>query len=304
MWRFLTTTLLLTMSLCGFAQHKMSSAHYVSLYKDMAVEKMSMYGIPASITLAQGLLESGNGGSELAVRANNHFGIKCGRGWFGEKVYHDDDAKGECFRSYRSVDESYRDHSLFLTKNQRYAGLFRLDRLDYKSWAYGLSQAGYATNPKYPELLIGIIEKNGLYKYDIEQNLGGLIGRNIFVGEGDAPTVEARTGRTWGRRNGVKYIVASDGDTFKSLARQTGLSIEKLLKLNDLKTTGKLQAGEHIYLKAKKGRSNFVSTYQAVVGESARDVAQKFGIKLSSLKRLNKELRHSDPREGQILLLR
>lgn len=292
------------MSVCGFAQHKMSAAAYVSLYKDMAIEKMSMYGIPASITLAQGLLESGNGGSELAVRANNHFGIKCGRSWFGEKVYHDDDAKGECFRSYRSVDESYRDHSLFLTQNPRYAGLFRLDRLDYKSWAYGLREAGYATNPNYPELLIGIIEKNGLYKYDIEQNLGGLIGRNIFVGEGDAPKVDARTGRTWGRKNGVKYIVVGDGDTFKTLSRLTGVSIEKLLKINDLTTTRPLQAGEHIYLKVKKGRSNFVSTYMADAGESAHDVAQKFGIKLSKLKRLNKELRHSDPRAGQILLLR
>lgn len=292
------------LGLNAMGQHKMSASQYVSMYKGLAIEKMALYSIPASITLAQGLLESGNGGSELAVKANNHFGIKCGKNWRGEKVYHDDDSKGECFRSYKTVDESYRDHSTFLSQNQRYASLFRLDKRDYKAWAYGLKEAGYATNPKYPELLIGIIERNGLYKYDIEDNLGGIIGKNIFVGEGDAPKEDNKTGRVWGRTNGVKYIVVEADDTFFSLSKLTGLSVEKLLKLNDLPVTIPLKKGDKIYLKSKKGSNKFVSTHQVQPNESVRDIAQKFGLKERAVVRLNRELKHSAPRTGQIVLLR
>lgn len=296
--------LLVLITIPAAAQRKMSAAEYIAMYKDLAIEKMSLYGIPASISLSQGLLESGNGGSELAVKANNHFGIKCGKDWRGERVYHDDDSAGECFRAYRTVDESYRDHSHFLTRNQRYASLFKLDKLDYKAWAHGLKEAGYATNPKYPELLIGVIEKNGLYKYDIPQNLGGLIGQHIFIGEGNAPKADRKTGRIWGHTNRVKYIIAESGDNFAHIAEASGVSIEKLLKLNDLPTTIPLKDGDKIYLKAKKGKSKFVSTYQVQPNQSARDIAQKFGIKERALKRLNKELKHSEPKTGQIVLLR
>ncbi len=148
------------------AQYKMSTREYVSTYKNMAIQEMKQFGIPASITLAQGLLESGNGGSTLAVKGNNHFGIKCRGDWDGRKIYHDDDEKGECFRRYRNAEHSYRDHSKFLRESKRYASLFELQPTDYRGWAYGLKAAGYATNPRYAELLISLIEKNDLHKYD------------------------------------------------------------------------------------------------------------------------------------------
>ncbi|MEA3436973.1 MAG: glucosaminidase domain-containing protein, partial [Thermodesulfobacteriota bacterium] len=148
------------------AQHKISVEDYILTYKDVAMDKMEVYGIPASITLAQGILESGSGNSELARKANNHFGIKCHKDWNGKTFHTDDDAKNECFRKYKSPDKSYRDHSLFLTQRDRYADLFKLKVTDYKGWARGLKKAGYATNPKYPQLLIKIIEENRLYEFD------------------------------------------------------------------------------------------------------------------------------------------
>ncbi len=142
---------------------------YVDIYKDIAVAEMQNYGIPASITLAQGILESNCGGSELAVNANNHFGIKCQKEWTGKTYLKDDDKEDECFRKYKTVEDSYRDHSEFLKTRPWYAALFTLDITDYKGWAYGLKQAGYATNPKYSELLIKIIEDNKLYRFDTKE---------------------------------------------------------------------------------------------------------------------------------------
>tara|TARA_B100000900_G_scaffold410039_1_gene427018 strand:- start:12959 stop:13825 length:867 start_codon:yes stop_codon:yes gene_type:complete len=147
------------------AAQDMSRTEYIFKYKDLAVAEMNQYGIPASITLSQGVLESGNGNSELARKAKNHFGIKCHSSWEGKKVYHDDDEAQECFRKYPTVAASYRDHSVFLQK-ARYANLFELAITDYKGWAKGLKKAGYATNPEYPELLIKIIENNQLQQYD------------------------------------------------------------------------------------------------------------------------------------------
>ena len=145
---------------------KMTREEYIKTYAPLAVEQMACFGIPASITLAQGLLESSNGNSELAVKANNHFGIKCSNSWTGEGYRHDDDAPQECFRVYNSVLESYIDHSLILMERKWYQPLFELDMKDYKAWAHGLKKAGYATNPKYADLLIEIIEKYDLHKYD------------------------------------------------------------------------------------------------------------------------------------------
>ena len=143
-----------------------NSSSYFVTYKDLAIEEMHNSGIPASITLAQGYLESGRGVSELATKSNNHFGIKCKKSWTGEKVYHDDDAKGECFRKYSTIEDSYRDHSEFLKTRSWYAPLFKLELTDYKGWAKGLKKAGYATNPAYPKLLISIIEQHGLDEFD------------------------------------------------------------------------------------------------------------------------------------------
>lgn len=282
----------------------MSAEEYARAYGDMAIEKMRIYGIPASITLAQGMLESGYGGSELAIKANNHFGIKCGKNWNGQKIYHDDDAKGECFRKYKSVDDSYRDHSNFLSTNRRYDPLFALEPLDYKGWARGLKAAGYATNPQYAELLIDLIERHKLNRYDIPSNMGGLLGQNIFSGEGDAPKPEKHTGRTWGRTNGVKYIVAQKGDSWQSLSSQYKVPMHRLLKINDLPATIPIDPGDHIYLKTKKSKNRYADIHTVQANQSARDVAQVYGIRLAALKRLNPSIKGAEPKTGSTLRLR
>jgi flagellum-specific peptidoglycan hydrolase FlgJ len=144
-----------------------TTTQYISVYKDIAMQEMRIYNIPASITLAQAILESGSGKGTLAVKANNHFGIKC-HDWKGKKVYHDDDRRQECFRKYKNSNNSFRDHSEFLANRKRYASLFKLKKYDYKSWAKGLRLAGYATDKKYPQKLIGLIERYELYQYDKE----------------------------------------------------------------------------------------------------------------------------------------
>lgn len=295
--------LLLSPSL-SFAQRKMTPDEYTNMYKDVAIEKMALYGIPASITIAQGMLESGYGGSELSRKANNHFGIKCGKNWRGGKSYHDDDAQNECFRKYRTVGESYRDHSKFLTENKRYAALFALDILDYKGWAHGLKAAGYATNPKYANLLIDLIERNDLHRYDIPQTLGGIFGSRIFVGEGDAPNPERKTGRTWGRTNGVKYIVATEGDTWNSLSKEYNIKLSRILRFNDLPVTIPIKAGEHIYIRTKKSKNKFADRHTIQPGENKRSIAQKYGVKLSSLERMNRVVRRGEPKAGDIIRLK
>lgn len=207
---------------------------YVYNFADIAKDEMKLYGIPASITLAQGVLESNAGQGELTLKSNNHFGIKC-NGWQGEKVYHDDDALDECFRKYNNPKYSFRDHSLFLTDRRRYAALFKLNRDDYKAWAYGLKSAGYATDPKYPAKLISIIERYELYKYDDE-----VLGNGNRKGKAnDEKKVDYTS---------IRYTVKK-GDTLYSISRKYGLSIEELKKLNNLKSNN-LAIGQKLYVKS------------------------------------------------------
>lgn len=191
---------------------------YIDSFSEIAKNNMRTHGIPASITLAQGILESGAGKGKLAQNANNHFGIKCHTGWTGESVKHDDDAAQECFRKYNHPSESYRDHSLFLTSRSRYASLFKLDKGDYEAWAKGLKAAGYATDVKYPAKLIGIIERFDLYQYDNE-----VLSRNYTAAKKD-PVAELAAGN---------YTV-QPGDTLYSLSRKFNLSVDELKKLNNL----------------------------------------------------------------------
>ena len=191
---------------------------YIDSFSEIAKNNMRIHGIPASITLAQGILESGAGKGKLAQNANNHFGIKCHTGWTGESVKHDDDAAQECFRKYNHPSESYRDHSLFLTSRSRYASLFKLDKGDYEAWAKGLKAAGYATDVKYPAKLIGIIERFDLYQYDNE-----VLSRNYTAAKKD-PVAELAAGN---------YTV-QPGDTLYSLSRKFNLSVDELKKLNNL----------------------------------------------------------------------
>ena len=201
---------------------------YIDNYSTIAVQEMLQYGIPASITLAQGILESGAGRGELTSKANNHFGIKCHRGWTGERVYHDDDEKGECFRKYKDPKYSFRDHSLFLSERTRYQGLFKLKKDDYKGWARGLKKAGYATDPKYPNKLISIIERYDLTQYD-EKILGG----------GSSPVNLDDTKIT-------TYTVIK-GDTLYSIARRYNLTVDTLKEYNGLQDTT-ISVGQTLYL--------------------------------------------------------
>ena len=260
---------LLTMFVCLVLQAQTRNKQYESYikqYRDLAVEEMKKYRIPASITLAQGLLESGAGQSTLARKSNNHFGIKCGSDWRGKTVSHDDDARGECFRAYKHPKQSYEDHSKFLANRPRYASLFKLDITDYKGWARGLKKAGYATNPRYAEQLIGIIELYDLHKYDRK---GGL----KWMKENPNPH------QTY-IANGLVYIVVRAGDSWKSISKELDISQKKLRKYNDLYKGYALQVGDILYLEKKNrkaGKEHIVHVLRA--GESMYSISQKYGIR-------------------------
>ncbi len=206
-------------------------ANYIEDFKDAAIKEMQLYKIPASITLAQGILESGSGAGRLAVEANNHFGIKCHTGWTGGRIYHDDDEDQECFRKYKDPDYSYRDHSLFLTQRKRYAGLFELAQNDYKGWARGLRKAGYATDKKYPQKLISLIERYDLDQYD-DVALGNP------VDEPDPIPVPA----------GATRHTVRAGDTLYSLGKLYGISVDDLKKKNNLRSND-LSIGQVLIVK-------------------------------------------------------
>ncbi len=269
-------------------------SQYIEKWKDVAIDNMEKFGIPASITLAQGILESGDGNSMLAREANNHFGIKC-HGWKGKKVYHDDDKKGECFRSYKSAADSYADHSEFLQK-KRYAFLFDLKKTDYKAWAKGLKKAGYATNPKYPQLLIQIIEKNELYKYD-EGNKELLAAKKepkrkkFKLKKPAKESTEVITLETANRNislhtNRIKYIVAKKGDNINSISADLDMSPWQIKKYNDLGGRKDLEEGEIVFLQPKRNKSK--KGYHVVEhGETLWDLSQKYGVKLKKLAAYN-----------------
>ncbi len=264
------------MSLTMSAQQTTTRAEYIEKYAPLAVEQQTLYGIPASITLAQGLLESANGNSRLAREANNHFGIKCGSSWDGESIRHDDDALQECFRAYSSPEESYIDHSLILLERKWYRPLFDLDPMDYKAWAHGLKKAGYATNPRYADLLIKIIEDNDLHRFDkalladwqptdmqtsdtpsteskntepetIEEAVEQPTPRKINI---DTHRVALHKVGEYAiyAEGGRRYIIATEGDNLARVAKHTGISTRQLRKLNNLKSTHTVIAGERIFI--------------------------------------------------------
>lgn len=276
-------------------KERISTEEYIETYKGIAISEMKKYAIPASITLAQGILESASGNSFLATEANNHFGIKCHRDWKGKKVYRDDDEKNECFRSYKNAKESFEDHSLFLKNRSRYAFLFDEDLSDYKAWAKGLKKAGYATNKKYPQLLTNLIERFELYQYDEE----GSDDEDFSVEEFIAGTPVLKSD------NGVKYLIASEGDSFESIAKKTENRVEKLLEYNELTFEAKLKPGQIIYLQPKRKRSQRkTKTHTAKAGESMYEISQKYAIKLKYLYKRNDLKVGAQPKQGQVVELR
>lgn len=259
---------------------------YINQYRDLAIEQMLKFKIPASITLAQGLLESGAGYSELATKGNNHFGIKC-HGWTGRKTYHDDDDAQECFRAYNNVYESYEDHSLLLSRQPRYRSLFSLDGDDYKGWAHGLKKCGYATSPTYAQKLIGIIELYKLQQYDKAKKYDRFMESRAYK---DSPSAKGGILHPIHRYNKNYYIVVKQGDTFRSIGKELGLSYRKIAKYNERNKRDKLVVGETIYLKKKQKKAD--KTYKnrphtVKPGESMYSIAQYYGMRVKSLYKKN-----------------
>src|SRR5665647_330009 len=244
-----------------------TAAQYIQEHKDMAIREMKRMGVPAAITLAQGLLETENGNSELVKKSNNHFGIKCKSSWTAGSVSHDDDAPGECFRMYKDADDSYRDHSNFLRGNDRYAFLFKLDPTDYKGWAYGLRKAGYATNPKYPEILINNIETNNLQQYTLEA-------------AGDVPVFDASKYKSDPEEK--PSDASQNADSANLQPTKLNTTLDKLLEINDMAKDVLLEKDQFVFLekKQKEGNRNFCI---AEPGETLYDIAQKNGIILQNL---------------------
>lgn len=270
------------------AQMKWNQAYqtYIDQYKDLAIEEMLRYRIPASITLAQGLFESAAGRSDLVKNGNNHFGIKC-HNWTGPSQYHDDDAKGECFRVYSNAKQSYEDHSLFLARNTRYARLFNLKTTDYKGWAHGLKACGYATNPQYAYKLIQIIELYRLHDYDKATNYNKFMAKH---NGNDQPANAEGLLHPIYIFNDNYYIVAREGDTFKGIGKELGISWRKLAKHNERDKHDVLHKGDIIYLKKKRKKApkQYKKRPHIVqVGESMYLISQKYGIQLKSLYKMN-----------------
>jgi len=257
---------------------------YIRTYSGIAVREMINYGIPASITLAQAIFESSAGQSELARKGNNHFGIKC-HGWTGRSVYHDDDARQECFRAYDNVLESFEDHSRFLRDSPRYRSLFSLSPTDYVGWARGLKACGYATNPQYADRLIRLIESYQLHQYDLATNYDSPAPVSTPAVSGVAQPQSVGSHRLYLYNQNV-YLIARQGDTFKVLAAETGISYKKLARYNELDRDVVLQQGSIVYLHKKRSKADKAFKNKPHIvrsGESMYSIAQSYGIRLKSL---------------------
>ena len=283
---------------------------------------MHRSGVPASITLAQGLLESGSGRSTLATKGNNHFGIKCHRNWKGATIHADDDRRNECFRSYKSADESFRDHSDFLRYSDRYKFLFDLDRTDYKGWAYGLKQAGYATDPTYASKVIKYVEDYNLSRFDnltpeaeaeipasplkIEEAVAVTPGTPSAAGIQADELFRFSLTRQMYAKNGVPFVYAAQGETYSSIAKSYHLFRSEILRFNDLKKEQPLSPGEIVYIQPKKkaapeGLDLYIVDHD---GEVLRDICQRFALRESAVRKLNGFSGTVSLREGDEIKLR
>ena len=292
---------------------------YIKKYKATAVKKMKEHGIPASITLAQGILESGAGKSSLAIKANNHFGIKCHKDWKGKTFIMDDDKKNECFRKYKSADQSFEDHSKFLTTRDRYAFLFEYKITDYKKWAHGLKKAGYATNPKYAQMLIKVIEENNLSRFDKVKNYKDLVDEeaSVAVSKTDSkypeyldkstedfhPISISSTNRIIYETNGVQYVLALQQDSWKVIAEEFGFYTKQILDFNSANKKTPLNPGNRVYIE-KKNKKADVLYHIVQEGETLQGISQKYAVRTKFIKKLNKIKRNEDLIAGQRLKLR
>lgn len=296
--RIRITALLLSFIWIGISpaisQHKNSNYEkYIKKYSLIAVQHQKLYRIPASITLAQGILESGAGNSELARKSNNHFGIKC-HDWKGASVRHDDDLRGECFRKYKNPEQSYEDHARFLTERPRYASLFKLKVTDYKGWAKGLQICGYATDRAYANRLIKLIEDYDLYRYDVAK-----------ITKKTKRKITQVAKYTIYRTHDLLYVYSNGRDNLNDIAVSLGFRTKDLEKYNEIPEDFPLQKGDIIYLEKKKKKAD-KPYYEHIVqvGESMHSISQKYGIQIKSLYKLNKMDKDYTPEEGDVLKLR
>jgi LysM repeat protein len=300
-------------------EEKISAVEYIEKWREEAIRQMALHKIPASITIAQGLLESGNGNSRLAIQGNNHFGIKCHSDWKGATIHEDDETSNECFRKYKNASESFEDHSLFLQK-KRYESLFTLDITDYKGWAHGLKKCGYATNPKYPQLLINLIEQYNLADLDKEGlkliKNGGTASRSK---RDSNPKKERNTSpqKDESRReivisnnreigvseNRIKFITAKDGDSIEAIANDLDMAPWQIKKYNDLQNNQQIQAGQVIYLQPKRNTSK-INEYEVKSGDTMWSISQSTGIKLRRLYKKAVLEPGQEPKPGTIIKLK
>ncbi|MEI6695245.1 MAG: glucosaminidase domain-containing protein [Bacteroidota bacterium] len=287
---------------------KITVKEYIECYKDIVVQNMKNYKIPASITMAQGILESANGNSDLAIIANNHFGIKCTSDWLGKKYLKDDDAKDECFRMYDEALESFKDHSSFLRTRERYAFLFSLNITDYQAWAQGLKDAGYATNPKYPQLLIRIIEDNKLYELDSVYPSQNKVQLAVSIQQkNDIEDFEVVGFGLMNRKlllnNSIKFVLAKKTDSFVTIANEFEMKPAEIIRYNEFSKDYVLKEGEKVYLqpKRRKGSAEF---HTVKANETMFDISQYYGIKLKHLYRKNRMEKDTQVGAGTKLWLR
>jgi len=284
--------LLFTSMICGsLSAQKMSTQQYIEEYKYAAMQEMKIYGIPASVTLAQGILESASGNSRLAKDCNNHFGIKCRKNWTGSFCLADDDAPDECFRGYTNAMESYRDHSLFLKGASRYDFLFNMPATDYRAWAHGLRQAGYATNPAYGDIIVGVVERYRLSMYD----------SMLVLGE-DYSSPDTAAGRLI-QMHGLPAIIVSKSRNPEDIARLYDMGVWQIYKYNDLKRGEELKPGEILYLKPKK-RKGDEKYHMVKEGETLRDISQQHSVKLKYLEKFNHVMASQSLKPGEVIYLR
>ena len=281
---------------------------YIDYYYPLAVREMQRTGVPASITLAQALLESNAGQSPLATQANNHFGMKCHNDWSGERFYKDDDKANECFRAYASVEDSYRAHSDFLRGRERYKTLFDLEPTDYKGWAKGLRSAGYATDPGYADKLISLIEELQLFRYDAmgASEIPAAAEPVTPVQPQKGETVSLSLAREVYRMNGARYVRAVEGETWASLAAEYHFSVKQLLRFNDLDAPVVLRPGMMVYLDRKKAQAEpGYGRYDVEQdGMTLWDISQMFGIQLKKLRLYNALPGNAPLEAGDTVLLR
>lgn len=320
---------LLTLGLISRAQNNETILQYIAQYRELAIIEMQRTGVPAAITLAQGIHETTAGTSELVLKSNNHFGIKCKSNWTGESVSHDDDARGECFRKYDDPADSYKDHSDFLKNGQRYSFLFSLDPLNYKGWATGLKRAGYATNPKYPQILIKLIEDYELQDYSMlamgrmtqeewlaknpgAENTDAVVVTTVAKNDAQPQVINAvvteevaRPDYPYGefKINETRVIYAEKGTSYLSIAQQYNLPLARLFEFNDMKQCESVEKSQLIYLQPKRKTGNN-DIHFVKAGESLTDIAREEAIRLSSLLEYNYLNAQSQPAIGTRLYLR